>query len=82
MRRTKAILRTKHPKVYSQDLLNNIYRHPYTKIDLVAEDLRVHALTARKYLGVLVEEGLLTQNKIGRSLYFVNTELLDILSNE
>ncbi len=82
MRNTKEILRSKHPKVYSQDLLNNIYRHPYTKIDLVAEDLQVHTLTARKYLGILVQEGILTENKIGRSLYFVNKELLGILASK
>jgi hypothetical protein len=23
------------PKIYSQDLINNLFKHPYTKIDLL-----------------------------------------------
>ncbi len=82
MRNTKALLRGKHPKVYSQDLLNNIFRHPYTKVDLVAQDLQVHTLTARKYLAILVREGVLAEKKVGRSLYFVNLALLKILARK
>ena len=80
MQQVKQQLRRDHPKVYSQDLLNNLFRHPYTKIQLVAEDLSVHPLTARKYLGILTEAGILTEHKIGRDKYFVNTRLINILT--
>jgi len=80
MRETKDILRTQHPKVYSQDLLNNLFRHPYTKIQLVADDLQIHPLTARKYLSVLTTTGIVTEHKIGRSKYFVNNKLMAILA--
>lgn len=80
MQQVKQQLRKEHPKVYSQDLLNNLFRHPYTKIQLVANDLNVHPLTARKYLGILTEAGLLSEHKIGRDKYFVNGKLITILA--
>lgn len=39
-------IREKLPKVYSQDLLNNLFKHPYTKIDFVMKELHVSRLTA------------------------------------
>lgn len=54
MQATKRYLREHHPRTYSQDLLNNIFRHPYTKINLIADDLQVHPNTARSYLTTLV----------------------------
>jgi hypothetical protein len=39
MQSEKHILREKCPKIYSQDLLNNLFKHPYTKIDFVTRDL-------------------------------------------
>ena len=37
-------------KFYSQDLLNNIFIHPYTKIEFVVNDLQVSRITAANYL--------------------------------
>lgn len=37
----KHKLRSELPKIYSQDLLNNLFRHPYTKIDFVMEELQM-----------------------------------------
>jgi hypothetical protein len=50
-----ALLDVKHRirkgyKFYSQDLINNLFAHPYTKIDFVKDDLGVTRLTATKYL--------------------------------
>ena len=59
-------LRLVLPKIYSQDLLNNLFRHPYTKIDFVMQDLQVHRNTATKYLEELVRIGLLAKHKIAK----------------
>lgn len=82
-----ALLRTKHQirsryKFYSQDLLNNLFSHPYTKIEFVMNDLEVTRLTATKYLDSLTEGGILTKHKIGRSNFYINTALYDILAGE
>ncbi|MEM8584602.1 MAG: Fic family protein [Bacteroidota bacterium] len=79
MQEIKHNLRSELPKVYSQDLLNNLFRHPYTKIEFVMEDLRVSRPTASSYLSQLTEKGLLRMHKIGRSNYYVNHRLMDIL---
>lgn len=35
----KHRIRDQYPRMYSQDLLNNLFRHPYTKIEFVVNDL-------------------------------------------
>ena len=54
----KQRMRAELPKLYSQDLLNNLFRHPYTRIDYVVQDLEVTRQTAAKYLDTLAEHGL------------------------
>ena len=66
-------------KFYSQDLLNNLFQHPYTKIELLEKDLGVTRLTASNYLNKLVEDELLVKLKLGRSNYYVNHRLYRIL---
>ena len=46
-------------KFYSQDLLNNLFKHPYTKIEFIVNDLTVSRITAANYLNKLAEDGLL-----------------------
>ena len=66
-------------KFYSQDLINNLFTHPYTKIDFVQRDLQVSRLTATKYLEALTEGGFLQKNRIGRGNYYVNVALNSVL---
>ncbi len=67
-------------KFYSQDLINNLFGHPYTKIEFIERDLKVSRLTAAKYLDMLTAGGYLQKKKIGRSNYFINVALNDILT--
>ena len=67
-------------KFYSQDLINNLFMHPYTKIDFVMRDLGVSRLTASKYLDELAAEGFLLKRKQGRSNYYINVALNRILT--
>lgn len=78
----KNVLRTEYPKIYSQDLLNNIFKHPYTKIDFLQHDLNVTRQTAAKYLDTIAENNkkLLEKVKIGRDNYYINTGLLQLFS--
>jgi len=70
----------KDHKFYSQDLINTLFSHPYTKIQFLERDLRVSRLTATKYLDALASDGLLTKQKIGRSNYYINSALTAILT--
>ena len=65
----KHRIRAEFPKMYSQDLLNNLFRHPYTKIEFLQNDLRVTRLTASRYLAQLTESGFLEKAKVGRYNY-------------
>lgn len=66
-------------KFYSQDLINNLFTHPYTKIDFVQRDLQVSRITATKYLDALAKGGFVQKQKMGRGNYYVNIALNDIL---
>ncbi len=69
-------------KFYSQDLINNLFMHPYTKIEFLQRDLGVSRLTATRYLDALAEGGILQKRKIGRSNYYINRPLYRILAGE
>ena len=77
----KRRLRIDLPKLYSQDLLNNLFRHPYTKIDFVEQELRVTRQTASKYLNQLAGHGYLRLLKIGRSNFYLNDPLFNLFIN-
>ncbi len=65
-------------KFYSQDLLNNLFCHPYTKIEFIERDLKVTRQTAAKYLDTLSEQGFLKKEKIGVHNFYINLPLFDI----
>lgn len=75
----KRKIRADAPKIYSQDLLNNLFRHPYTKIAYLMKDIGVTRVTATKYLEELVEKGVLTKQKFGRDNYYINVALCEVL---
>lgn len=72
----------KNYKFYSQDLLNNLFHHPYTKIEFLQKELNVSRQSASKYLNELVRspQKLLIKVKIGRDYFFVNKSLMDLLA--
>jgi Fic family protein len=69
-------------RFYSQDLINNLFSHPYTKIEFIQTDLNVSRLTATKYLEALTADGFLQKRKVGRSNYYINVRLYEILTGE
>lgn len=79
MLETKHQLRNKLPKIYSQELLNNLFRHPYTKIEFVEKDLGVSRPTATKYLEELTKAQFLRKTKSGRTSFYINQPLFDLL---
>ncbi len=74
----KKRIRKELPKIYSQDLLNNLFRHPYTKIEFVEKELSLSRKTASRYLSQLVDNGFLELVKIGRSNFYLNEPLFDL----
>ena len=64
------------PKIYSHELLTNLFRHPYTTIEAVQNDLEVSRLTASKYLSELTNRGFVEKHRFGKYNYYVNRPLL------
>jgi len=75
----KNLLRNNY-KFYSQDLLNNLFKHPYTKIEFIENDLGVSRITASKYLNLLAKDKVLKKEKLGTGNYYVNEKLIKILN--
>ena len=80
MQTTKHRLRKELPKIYSQELLNNLFRYPYTKIEFVEKDLGVSRITAAKHLDTLVSNGFVEKKKIGRTNFYINRPLFALLT--
>ena len=76
---TKQRVRTQY-KFYSQDLINNLFNHPYTRVEFLQRDLGVSRLTATKYLDQLAAGGVLEKTRVGRNNYYINRPLFALLS--
>lgn len=82
MQAYKQMLRQTLPKLYSQDLLNNLFKYPCTKTEFLEKDLGVSGRTAIRYLEALIEKGLLVKQKVGRDNFYLNEPLFALLSGK
>ncbi len=78
---TKHRIRANHRRIYSQDLINSLFTHPYTKIQFIEQELEVSRITATKYLDLLASDGILKKERIGRYNYYINVPLTRILTS-
>ena len=77
----KAVLKPLFGTTYKHELLNNLFFHPYTKIEFVCHDMGVQRKTGAKYLDMIVAAGLLNKIKIGRENYYINERLFELFMN-
>jgi Fic family protein len=82
MQQYKQTIRKELPKLYSQDLLNNLFKYPYTKIEFIEKDLGVSRSTSIRYLEALLNKKLLDKQKIGRDNFYINRPLFNLLSGK
>ena len=61
--------------------MNNLFRYPYTKIEFVERDVGVSRITAAKHLDLLAARGFVKKQKIGRTNFYINQPLFELLSN-
>lgn len=78
---SKKRLRNEHPKIYSQELINNLFRHPYTRIEYMVDEVGVSRQTASKYLNELDKSGVVSKMKVGLNNYYINGPLVELLAN-
>lgn len=80
MERAQKIIQSKVPKIYSKDLIEVIFKHPYSKVRFLEEAGIAKRQTANLYLNKLEELGLLQAKKVGFEKYYINKGLIKILS--
>lgn len=79
METTGQEIKEKLPKVYSKDLVEVIFKLPYTKRqNLIDIDLGTPK-TVGNYLMALEENGFLTSIRVGKEKLYLNQKLMDIL---
>ncbi len=79
MGETKEKIKAELPKMYSKDLVEILFMHPYTKIDFLVNELGITRQTASKYLIRLEEIGILENIQIQNSKFYINKKLFDRL---
>ena len=79
MDNTKQKLKAELPKIYSKDLLEVLFIHPYTKIDMLVDNLELHRDTASKHLKAMEKIGILNSVQIKNTRFYVNVKLFELL---
>ena len=74
----KSLIKAEAESIYSHELLNTIFSHPYTKIEYIVSATGVSRQTASKYLKQLVDLNILTLKKHKNTNYYINERLVDI----
>lgn len=74
----KSILRPKFGKQYRHELLNNLFFHPYTKVEFLEKELNVSRQTATRYLNEVTKTGLIQKIRVGRNHYYINIPLMQL----
>ena len=67
------------PRIYSKDLIEQLFIHPYCKIEFLVENLKLNRKTAGNYLKTLEELGILAAEIKGKEVIYVNTKLYKLL---
>ncbi len=65
--------------IYSKDLIEVIFRHPYTKIQFLVDANIAKRQTASNYLQILSDLKILRPSKQGREIYYINDALFEAL---
>lgn len=81
MKTQKQTIKSQLPKIYSHELLATIFKHPYTKIQMVMEEIGCSRITATRYLNALEKIWVVHSVKIWKEKYYINQELLELLGS-
>ncbi len=82
MDEVKVTVQEKASRIYSKDLIETIFMHPYCKIRFLEEAGIAKRQTASDYLKTLAAIGVLRPEKVGREAYYINDRLYKVLVEE
>lgn len=75
-------IKKKLPKIYSKDLIEILFRLPYTKRQHLIDEGIGNPKTVGNYLITLEDNGFLQSVKVGKEKLYLNQRLLEILENK
>lgn len=75
-------IKNKFPKIYSKDLIEILFRLPYTKRQHLIDENIGNPKTVGNYLMTLEESGFLKSVKVGKEKLYLNPKLLKILEDK
>jgi Fic family protein len=81
MTNTSDEIKVKLPKIYSKDLVEILFRLPYTKRQHLIDENIGNPKTVGNYLMMLEENGFLKSIKVGKEKLYLNQRLLKILED-
>lgn len=81
MASTTEEIKKKLPKIYSKDLIEILFRLPYTKRQHLIDESIGNPKTVGNYLIALEEHGFLKSVRVGKEKLYLNEDLLRILEN-
>lgn len=82
MDKTIEFVRQRAPKIYSKELVETLFVHPYCKNEFVEQATGVERKAASRYLHKLSEIGVLDTARIGRENIFINKKLMQLLRDK
>lgn len=82
MTKTSDEIKAKLPKIYSKDLVEILFRLPYTKRQHLIDENIGNPKTVGNYLIALEENGFLTSVKLGKEKLYLNHQLFKILEEK
>jgi Fic family protein len=76
----KIEFKSKLPKIYSREILEELFSSPILNPVSLGQRLDIHYTTASKYLKEMEKIGLLKTAKVGKHQFYMNYKLIEILS--
>jgi len=81
MEQTRILAKEKLPsRVYSKELIELLFKQPYTKVQFLVDEGLAERKTAADYLKTLETKGFIQSKKLGKELLYLNQKLYDLLS--
>ena len=77
---TKEKTKNEIPKIYSKELIELLFEHPYSKSEYLENRLSISRITAAKYLKAMENIGILQSKKVWKETLYINTALYELLT--
>jgi Fic family protein len=79
MEKMGALIQQKLPRIYSRDLIEELFKLPYTKRAFLVQAGIGNLKTSGNYLSELEKAGFLKSEEVGKEKLYLNTELMKVL---